>query len=200
MNWASNRTTTRVEDEAYSLLGLFNVNMPLIYGEGRNAFQRLQEEIVRKTTDDSIFAWRLPRHFSHVGSGLLAPSPRALIESGTIVRSSNSHWLERNFELTHSGVVFDAEASMDRGKFGTDAQYEFVILKLNCNIEDTKNDVHGPVLLTLGHVKATYKPHFVKVLAHDLGKMHESKRLRFTHTEQINVSASLDRVLVIVPV
>ena len=42
MSWASTRTTTRPEDVAYSLLGLFNVNMPLLYGEGEEkAFLRL---------------------------------------------------------------------------------------------------------------------------------------------------------------
>ena len=57
MSWASSRTTTRVEDEAYCLLGLFAVNMPLLYGEGRKAFQRLQEEIMRESDDHSLFAW-----------------------------------------------------------------------------------------------------------------------------------------------
>jgi hypothetical protein len=47
MKWASRRTTTRVEDRAYSLMGLFGVNMPLLYGEGMNAFTRLQEAILR---------------------------------------------------------------------------------------------------------------------------------------------------------
>src|ERR1700722_15706078 len=46
MSWAEKRETTRKEDEAYSLLGIFDVYMPLIYGEGReNAFKRLREEI-----------------------------------------------------------------------------------------------------------------------------------------------------------
>ena len=57
MSWAANRTTTRVEDEAYSLMGLFDVHMPTIYGEGRNAFIRLQEEILRRIPDQSIFTW-----------------------------------------------------------------------------------------------------------------------------------------------
>ena len=44
--WAENRQTTRKEDTAYSLLGIFDVYMPLIYGEGRdNALNRLREEI-----------------------------------------------------------------------------------------------------------------------------------------------------------
>ena len=56
MSWASNRTTTRVEDEAYSLMGIFGVNMPLLYGEKQQAFRRLQEEIMRTTDDQSLFA------------------------------------------------------------------------------------------------------------------------------------------------
>ncbi|KAK0733175.1 heterokaryon incompatibility protein-domain-containing protein, partial [Lasiosphaeria miniovina] len=57
MSWAARRTTTRAEDTAYSLLGIFEVNMPLIYGEGINAFRRLQEEIMRKSSDVTILAW-----------------------------------------------------------------------------------------------------------------------------------------------
>lgn len=44
--WAENRSTTRDEDQAYSLLGIFGINMPLIYGEGKeSALKRLREEI-----------------------------------------------------------------------------------------------------------------------------------------------------------
>ncbi|KAI0704717.1 heterokaryon incompatibility protein-domain-containing protein [Earliella scabrosa] len=57
MSWASYRETTRVEDEAYCLMGLFGVNMPTIYGEGRRAFQRLQLEIMKQTFDTSLFSW-----------------------------------------------------------------------------------------------------------------------------------------------
>lgn len=57
MSWAAGRQTTREEDITYCLMGLFDVNMPLLYGEGSKAFIRLQEEIVRETRDDSLFAW-----------------------------------------------------------------------------------------------------------------------------------------------
>ena len=57
MSWASRRNTTRVEDEAYCLFGLFGVNMPTLYGEGRNAFYRLQEAIMSMSPDTSLFAW-----------------------------------------------------------------------------------------------------------------------------------------------
>ena len=57
MSWASGRETTREEDLAYCLLGLFSVNMPLMYGEGPRAFMRLQEEIMKISDDRTIFAW-----------------------------------------------------------------------------------------------------------------------------------------------
>ncbi|KAK0619442.1 hypothetical protein B0T14DRAFT_406517, partial [Immersiella caudata] len=54
---AVGRKTARVEDRAYSLLGLFGVSMATICGEGARAFRRLQEEIIRSSPDHSIFAW-----------------------------------------------------------------------------------------------------------------------------------------------
>ncbi|KAK4442736.1 heterokaryon incompatibility protein-domain-containing protein [Podospora aff. communis PSN243] len=60
MSWASQRKTSRIEDTAYSLLGIFDVNIPLIYGEGKKAFHRLQEAIMLKTHDQSLFAWGKP--------------------------------------------------------------------------------------------------------------------------------------------
>ena len=57
MSWAARRKTTRPEDEAYCLMGIFGVNMPTLYGEGRKAFYRLQEEIMKTSTDTSLFLW-----------------------------------------------------------------------------------------------------------------------------------------------
>jgi hypothetical protein len=58
MSWAAKRATTRIEDMAYCLLGIFDVNMPLLYGEREKAFTRLQEEIMKDSEDMSLFAWR----------------------------------------------------------------------------------------------------------------------------------------------
>lgn len=45
-SWMKKRSTKRGEDMAYSLLGIFDINMPAIYGEGeRSAMRRLREEI-----------------------------------------------------------------------------------------------------------------------------------------------------------
>ncbi|KAI0364150.1 HET-domain-containing protein, partial [Pilatotrama ljubarskyi] len=58
MSWAATRDARREEDRAYSLMGIFGVCMPTIYGErGRSAFLRLQEEILKRSADQSIFAW-----------------------------------------------------------------------------------------------------------------------------------------------
>ncbi|KAI5992330.1 hypothetical protein EDC04DRAFT_3148397 [Pisolithus marmoratus] len=57
MSWTANRRTTKDEDQAYSLLGLLGVHMPMLYGEGKNAFLRLQLEVIRMINDQSIFAW-----------------------------------------------------------------------------------------------------------------------------------------------
>jgi hypothetical protein len=74
MAWASNRETTRIEDMAYSLMGLFEVNMPPLYGEGERAFLRLQLEILRTSDDESIFAWK---DRDDLTGSLLARSPAA---------------------------------------------------------------------------------------------------------------------------
>jgi hypothetical protein len=71
MSWAATRETTRVEDMAYCLLGIFDINMPLLYGEGGRAFQRLQEEILRNSQDQSLFAWGLKEDL--VGMPTLIP-------------------------------------------------------------------------------------------------------------------------------
>lgn len=59
MSWASRRETTREEDIAYCLLGIFDVNIPLLYGEGTQAFQRLQMEILTRRFDPTLLAWIL---------------------------------------------------------------------------------------------------------------------------------------------
>jgi len=89
MTWAANRQTTRIEDVAYSLLGIFDVNMPLLYGEGRKAFIRLQEEILKETDDQSLLAWGLDVEkdldVSMTLAGVFANSPAAFLGSEDVV-------------------------------------------------------------------------------------------------------------------
>lgn len=86
MSWAARRQTTQEEDLAYCLMGIFNVNMPLLYGEGPKAFIRLQEEILRETRDDSLFAWCSTEEAASEAPyrGLFARSPQEFLEGADI--------------------------------------------------------------------------------------------------------------------
>ncbi|KAI0880277.1 heterokaryon incompatibility protein-domain-containing protein [Annulohypoxylon maeteangense] len=108
MSWASHRLTTREEDIAYSLLGIFNVNMPLIYGEGRKAFLRLQEEIIKRSNDDSILAWGYNHRDDDTPdrTGALAKSPYYFAGCHNIIRCED--WEGRSkprpWEMTSRGL------------------------------------------------------------------------------------------------
>ncbi|KUJ12954.1 uncharacterized protein LY89DRAFT_699514 [Mollisia scopiformis] len=82
MSWASERQTTRMEDTAYCLLGIFEINMPLLYGEGERAFQRLQEELIKESDDQSIFAWDAE---GFLNNGVFARSPADFRNAGDIL-------------------------------------------------------------------------------------------------------------------
>jgi hypothetical protein len=76
MSWAAERKTQKKEDRAYSLMGLFGIHMPIIYGEGEKAFRRLQLEIMKTSDDQTIFAWRDSLAHNDVRErGLLASTP-----------------------------------------------------------------------------------------------------------------------------
>lgn len=58
ISWAASRETLRPEDVAYCLLGLCQVNMGLLYGEGaKKAFRRLQLQILSEHDDESLLMW-----------------------------------------------------------------------------------------------------------------------------------------------
>jgi hypothetical protein len=75
MSWAARRQSTRVEDVAYCLLGIFDIHMPLLYGEGAKAFIRLEEEILKTTDDYSLFSWCATTSEQSTYRGLLARHP-----------------------------------------------------------------------------------------------------------------------------
>ncbi|KAK6391779.1 hypothetical protein LTR65_004273 [Meristemomyces frigidus] len=92
MGWAARRVATRGEDNAYSLLGLFNVNMPLLYGEGHRAFQRLQQAIINESDDESVFAWKRDDPGTRLAT-LLAPDPTYFTGCGRINLWGTDDWL-----------------------------------------------------------------------------------------------------------
>ncbi|KFY04166.1 hypothetical protein O988_00955 [Pseudogymnoascus sp. VKM F-3808] len=100
MSWASRRVTTRKEDMAYCLLGIFNVNMPMLYGEGNRAFIRLQEEIMRDSDDHSLFAWSST---DTAARGLLARSPADFADSADI-DVAPSRWNKEPYAVSNLGL------------------------------------------------------------------------------------------------
>ena len=122
MSWAANRKTTRVEDIAYCLLGIFDVNMPMLYGEGAKAFERLQEEIIKQTTDMSLFAWKA-KGMSQEYRGILAQSPA---EFAHCRRLSLTPRMRTGFETAMTNKGLKLETCLGTGN----------ILNLACRLPD----------------------------------------------------------------
>ncbi len=114
MSWASKRKTTRVEDLAYCLMGIFGINMPLLYGEEEKAFIRLQEEIIKISDDHSLFAWEFKEN--HDG-GLLATSPVAFSNSGEIA-CDPSGTLSRVITVNNKGIHLKLPFRKQHQNFG----------------------------------------------------------------------------------
>jgi len=115
MSWASGRLTTRTEDIAYCLLGIFDVNMPLLYGEGWKAFRRLQEEIVKHNNDATIFAWNPDGSLqNHKLRSIFAPSPKMLSGSSRII-SWNQAVYNPEFLVTNKGLRLEDYISIIPG-------------------------------------------------------------------------------------
>lgn len=102
MSWASRRHTSREEDLSYCLLGIFDINMPLLYGEGaEKAFIRLQTEIMKNSHDESLFAWTSHHHHS----GILAKRPSDFANSGDIIQWMSERAKSRPpYSMTNSGL------------------------------------------------------------------------------------------------
>lgn len=103
--WAAGRRTSKPEDRAYSLFGLFGVNLPVLYGEGETkAFWRLQMEIFRCTSDHSLFVWEVPLTMATSEEGrydLFSTRPQ-----GNAVGLTNYDLLAPSIECFRKSAVF----------------------------------------------------------------------------------------------
>jgi hypothetical protein len=106
MSWAAERKATRAEDIAYSLLGLFDVNMPLLYGEGKlKAFRRLQEEIMKISEDETLFAWGDADSDMGLSSAdVLASDPKDFAEAKDLVPFDEADDPIAPYSMTHRGL------------------------------------------------------------------------------------------------
>jgi len=93
LSWAASRQTTRSEDAAYCLLGIFQVHMPLLYGEGDRALIRLQEEILKTTEDYTLLARNAGSLLdTHPKYGLPGALARRLSEFNITKRPGKKSW------------------------------------------------------------------------------------------------------------
>jgi hypothetical protein len=137
MSWAARRTTTRAEDMSYCLLGIFGVNMPLLYGEGEErSFLRLQEEILKICEDYTIFAWSDDEAYDTVRghcAGLLAssvnkfdgfsasqglyPGPFLTMKHSDLVKSDEASYPDEPPTLTSRGLRITLLISKSEGTY-----------------------------------------------------------------------------------
>jgi hypothetical protein len=139
MSWAACRRTTRPEDKAYCLMGIFDVNMPMLYGEGaRKAFHRLQGQIMKDRNDHSIFAWTstpgLKKPEEPERHGLLADSPDAFADRFNIIGYAD--WQdEEPIQHTNRGLRISLHLTpADDGTF---------YAALNCPIPSAERGYYG---------------------------------------------------------
>ena len=140
LSWASGRTTTRIEDRTYSMLGILGVHMFLLYGEGQNAFQRLQTELIRLSADESVFA--------HLGPNLLAESPDAF-GSAKSLDFLPSAAQPLPYQMTNVGLNIQIRIFRDTVEEKIDSPTAPVYGILNCyEKEDFQNYTSIPLLAT----------------------------------------------------
>ncbi|KAK8022573.1 hypothetical protein PG993_013340 [Apiospora rasikravindrae] len=104
MSWLAKRTTTRLEDMAYCILGLLDINMPLLYGEGAQAFVRLQRKIIKARNDHTIFCWTLPAASVAAREDILVSNPSCFANCGTIMETPKKDWRASSYAMTNAGL------------------------------------------------------------------------------------------------
>jgi len=189
MSWMAGRNTKYVEDIAYSMLGILDVNMQPLYGEGVKAFMRLQRELIDNSTDESIFAWttcpqglkcyRRDEAWRPESWGLLAPSPDCFRDSRDLVLPPEDQIeprLDGGYRWAQQGVQF-----MVPQKSGTDVTNWLGLprteIKFALNCWSYKGRKQETVIIRLLKSGNAYK----RVRCHDLdtkpGKKPSSNRV-----------------------
>jgi hypothetical protein len=145
MSWAAERQTTRLEDIAYCLMGLFDVSMPLLYGEGKKAFTRLQEEILKDSDDHSLFAWRAGASYNEENRGILAESPAEFAGSRDIIPFRDWRY-SAPYSMTNKGlsIRLSLEECVE-----TVANKKIYIAGLNCRFGENQTNRVGIYVMCL---------------------------------------------------
>ena len=163
MSWAARRQTTRPEDTAYCLLGIFGVTMPIQYGEGRNAFMRLQKVLLTETPDESIFVWTKEGIKTHA---ILASWPDYFENSRAITTESRKYRPRPPYRLKNQGLEWPVPNFFLNVQNGADWNNlvamgrRNITITLNCwRTEHSKEDFSLMKRLGLGKYENTITIH-----------------------------------------
>ncbi|RCI14274.1 hypothetical protein L249_6150 [Ophiocordyceps polyrhachis-furcata BCC 54312] len=186
MSWAARRETSRVEDGAYCLMGMFGINMPLIYGEGQRAFFRLQEEIMKMSDDHSLFAWES----SDARGGLLASSPAAFSGSSQVMQFNPFDTPKSPLTVSSRGVYVDLRF-IGCGKQGLGMAI------LHC--KDRGGEDKKPLAIYLRDTSMTME-RFIRVRCDKVARLDTTKfrpsqypiRRLYIHTQRITLTRNAD--------
>ncbi|KAK5662508.1 hypothetical protein OQA88_8420 [Cercophora sp. LCS_1] len=165
LSWAARRVTTRVEDMSYCLLGIFDVHLSLIYGEGMKAFSRLQEAIILATSDLSIFVWTDERSPCPTWAPLFADEPVHFASCGRVIAALEDD-IYRELTITTRGI--QVEGSLVSFPTHEDDAYK-CILETFCTID---GEWVGIGLRKIGGGRyARYKPNMRAILGEEFTRM-----------------------------
>ncbi|KAK3305078.1 uncharacterized protein B0T15DRAFT_383696, partial [Chaetomium strumarium] len=185
MAWIEKRNTTRKEDKAYSLLGIFDIHMPLIYGEGENnAFRRLREEINKASRGERVYNQAEdrcpadlrrtdPRHdktrIEQTKGGLLADSYRWVLNNADFRQwrddgQSRLLWIKgdpgKGKTMLLCGIINELKATCDSGLLSF-----FFCQAIDANINNAAAVLRGLIYLLvdqqpslISHVQKKYDP------------------------------------------
>ena len=171
LQWASTRCTTRPEDIAYSLLGVFSLHIPVLYGEpAENALGRLLAEVISKSGDTSILDWVGQSSVFHsCFPATITPYQTLPLPPPDLTTPSSTHRIRRLFLLRSARKMHQALSILPLAKF---ANFRLI---LPCIVHRIKTMV--PTQVGTSTVTHTYQIHAVGLVPIDIAS---SERLENT--------------------
>ncbi|KAI1012961.1 hypothetical protein LB503_001369 [Fusarium chuoi] len=145
MSWLGKRSTTRKEDMAYCMPGIFDTSMPLLYGEGKRAFLRLQEEIIKSSKDHTIFCWGWNEDVPTNWASLLAPWPTVFEGAGDFKTIEKKDDISV-FSMTNAGLSIRLPAVPTLPPNGRDGSWFIMLQAASAYTEDQRNDARSGTL------------------------------------------------------
>ncbi|MCJ1457722.1 hypothetical protein MMC28_008091 [Mycoblastus sanguinarius] len=167
MSWQSGRETTRPEDLAYSMFGIFDVGMDLRYGERDKAFRRLQEEIInRYPRDESILAWTSNEFGDDEQVGILAPRPSCFRETKNLTVTSASHKYEprNSYQISNKGLEISVPLASSKTQLffaGSAEQLRRKLKKVDLTLNCWEEGKQGPSIVVI-HLRKDNRGYFYR--------------------------------------